>query len=127
MLRGDELKDARLRAGLTQERLSELVEVTLRSVGNWERAPRVPRAAELKVRSILGAHLEEGGREVGVPLRDATDVELLAEIARRFARRGGDDGQEAAATSRAGVSPATVDPFAAPKLALRDAANTVPE
>lgn len=83
MTTGDQIRTARERAGFTQQQLGTMLGVSMRTVGNWERGASVPR-------NKLGAiqHLLDGQAGTDAPaLRDASDAELLAEIARRFARQ----------------------------------------
>lgn len=87
MLTGDELREARERAGLTQQQLGDQVGKAMRSVGNWERAPRVPDAAERLVRRAF----PDWFGAPAAPLSTVSDAQLLAEIARRF-ERGRQDG-----------------------------------
>lgn len=79
---GDEIRAARERAGLTQEQLAQRLRVSMRTVGNWERGATVPLNRLAALREFLRPEREED--EPG--LRSASDAELLAEIARRFAR-----------------------------------------
>lgn len=84
MMTGDEIRRARERAGLTQEQLGRIVGVSLRTIGNWERgATPISARQQARLQSALGLDAES---EKGVPLSEVSDVELLAEIARRFAR-----------------------------------------
>lgn len=76
-----EIRAARERMGLTQEQLGQQVGVHQRTIGNWERGQTVPKNRLARLRRVLG---EDGGN----PLAEATDAELLAEVARRF-RYGG--------------------------------------
>ena len=76
------MRDARVAAGWTQEQLADRLGVTLRTVGNWERA-NPPAASQARLRAVLRDHLDEAGEP---PLRSVSDAELLAEIARRFTR-----------------------------------------
>lgn len=110
MLTGDQLFAARTQAGMTQQELADAVGATQRSVGNWERAERVPKGAEQKVRTALAAYLNEGASQ-GAGLSEVSDALLLAEIARRFDRGREDVGPDvrAASTRRAGESPAEDD------------------
>lgn len=81
---GDEIREARERAGLTQAQLGKSVGVSLRTIGNWERG-ETPVAPRMQSRLLRALHAEHpsGRRD---PLGEASDVELLAEIAKRFAR-----------------------------------------
>ncbi len=98
MINGDVIRKARQRAGLSQKELAEKVGVHMRSVGNWERGETVPRNREAKIRDVLAEWLPDEatpraevrslkyyGPDTG--LRGVSDVELLAEIARRFSAR----------------------------------------
>lgn len=85
MISGEQIRTARDAAGMTQQELATQLGVTLRTVGNWERGENIPRNREPLLRRILAAHLQgNGSRSPG--LEDATDMELLAEVARRMAR-----------------------------------------
>lgn len=94
MIKGSDIRDARNRAGISQEQLAERVGVTLRTIGNWERSATAPRDKLPILREILGDYLDDGESD-SPRLRIASDQELLNEIARRFARslqKGGSDG-----------------------------------
>lgn len=110
MITGEQIKAARQRAGLTQGELAQRVGVSLRTVGNWERGESNPRSHETVLRDALRDHLE--GAEPA-PLQGISDVELLAEIARRFARgqdtkAGGEHDQRSAPRYRAGSAGSNV-------------------
>lgn len=109
MITGDQIRDARVAAGWTQEQLANRLGVTLRTVGNWERSTP-PKVAQARLRSVLADHLDTAGEP---PLRSVSDAELLAEIARRFARpyqKGVGSDVDSAANDRAGESPADAAP-----------------
>mgnify|MGYP002351276966 CR=1 FL=1 len=96
MITGEQLRDARSRAGLTQEQLANQVGTTLRSIGNWERGSGVPKGREAAIRDLLGDLLMGPSSN---PLAEASDVALLAELGRRLARTeqiGATDGRAAA-------------------------------
>ena len=113
MLTGDQVLAARTRAGLTQQQLADLIGVTLRSVGNWERSEQVPRQAEARLRERFGSYLRADDAAPSTDLSSVSDALLLAEIARRFERGREDvrDDGRSAPTPRAGGSPATVTPI----------------
>lgn len=83
---GRQIRAARERAGLTQGQLGELVGVGLRTVGNWERGETVPRNRMARIQQVLSKHLDTPGAD---PLESASDVALLAELARRLDRAKG--------------------------------------
>lgn len=89
MLTGDELREARERARMTQQQVADRIGKTLRSVGNYERSAEVPRSAE----TLIRAEFPEWFGQPAAPLASVSDAQLLAEIARRFDRgREGRDG-----------------------------------
>lgn len=86
MIDGPALRDARNRAGMTQSELAQALEVSQRTVGNWERGESVPRNKLPQIRTLLGEYL---GIDDSTPtLRQASDTELLGELARRLGRAG---------------------------------------
>lgn len=86
VISGEQIRTARERAGLTQSELGQLVGVSMRTVGNWERGESVPRNRESVIRSVLAGQLP-GSEQAAQPLQRVSDAELLAEIARRFSRQ----------------------------------------
>lgn len=110
MMTGEQIRTARKRAGLSQGDLATLVGVSMRTVGNWEREDSAPGIAEPRLISALRDYLDNGPVSAG-PLQAVSDVELLAEIARRFARaerrERGEDGGDTAATKAPGPGPVT--------------------
>jgi len=82
VLHGEGVRQARERAQLTQEQLAKLLGVSARTIGNWERGETVPRNRAAAVQAALGLDEEEGPL-----LRQASDAELLAEVARRMSER----------------------------------------
>lgn len=108
-MNGTEIRNARERAGLTQEELGELVGVSGRTVGNWERGKSIPRNKLAKLRVVLDVADERIEQN---PLLEVSDATLLAEIARRFdagrqREEEGDGVEEATPLKRAAVSAAT--------------------
>src|SRR5699024_10914959 len=100
MITGSDIREARNRAGLSQEELAAAVGVTLRTVGNWERSNTAPRDRLPALRSVLGDYLKAS--EAQSPrLRIASDEELLAEVARRIRRtkQEAGDGNDRSAAS----------------------------
>lgn len=109
MITGDELRDARSRAGLTQEQLANQLSTTLRTIGNWERGSGVPKNREAAVKSLLGDYL---GDQPSNPLAAASDMDLLAELGRRLARaeRADEVSRDMTRGAAAGQEPADEDP-----------------
>lgn len=91
---GRQLRDARSRAQLSQEELADLLGVTHRTVGNWERG-KVPAGREALIRDKIGPYLKpEGAPNPAVdPLHQYSDTALVAEIARRLDAARGKGGQ----------------------------------
>lgn len=97
---GEEIRAARERAGLTQGQLAQRLGVTQRTVGNWERGATVPKSRAAAIRAFLAP-----GNAYEPGLHSASDAELLAEIARRFAR-GREVRHDQAPVAEAGGTPA---------------------
>lgn len=79
---GNQIKEARERAGMTQADLGKAVGVSMRTIGNWERGESVPRNRSAKIEEVLRPHLPH------VPdgsLMRASDLELINELSRRLA------------------------------------------
>lgn len=51
---GDEIRAARERARMSQQELADKLEVSLRTVGNWERGETVPRNRLAAINELLG-------------------------------------------------------------------------
>jgi transcriptional regulator with XRE-family HTH domain len=85
MTSAEEIRSAREQAGLTQEELGAKLGVSMRTVGNWERGSTIPRSKARAIQAVLGEYLAttEGNEP---SLSAASDVELLAEIAKRLSR-----------------------------------------
>lgn len=107
MLTGDEIRTARERAGWTQAHLGDLVGVSMRSIGNYERGDTIPRNRMPVLEEVLAPYIRSGQ---GPSLVGASDAQLLAEIARRFAggARSKEIAHDTAAKTDAGVTPANV-------------------
>lgn len=108
MLNGDEIRQARSRAGWSQADLAKAVGVSMRSIGNYERGETVPRNKAERLSQVLSQYL--GGS--GPSLAGASDGQLLAEIAKRFERTSGKevgaDGKEEASPIVKDVTPDAV-------------------
>ncbi|PSS43621.1 hypothetical protein C6401_10840 [Arthrobacter woluwensis] len=87
MISGEEIRAARERAGLTQTELANQLGVSLRSVGNWERGEHPPRNREAAIRAILAGFMDDSPRAAPVRIEHVSDMELIAELARRLAQR----------------------------------------
>lgn len=70
----DRIRQARERAGLTQQALANAVGVSLRTVGNWERGESLPQNRMAKVEDVLGVKLRE--TSVGTGPQDAEQEQL---------------------------------------------------
>lgn len=92
MIKGSDIREARNRAGMSQEELAQAVGVTLRTIGNWERSATAPREKLPILRSILGDHLDDASVQ-SPRLRSASDLELIDEVKRRLARTEQEEGQ----------------------------------
>lgn len=82
----DRIRRAREAAGLTQAELAARVGVDGRTVRNWE-AGRVPRNAIGGIERALGIDLSSSDDERSPRLAEATDAQVLANIAGRLAER----------------------------------------
>lgn len=96
---GQQIREAREREGMTQRDLAARVGVSVDTISNWERDFAKPKNKLARVRSVL--HLDEPAAPAVVPdgaaaqpdeddrsvaLGDATDVQLIAELASRLGR-----------------------------------------
>lgn len=61
--------------------------VSMRSVGNWERDVRVPQNREGAIRALLNIDSQEPSTPGAVRIDTVSDMELIAELARRLAQR----------------------------------------
>jgi transcriptional regulator with XRE-family HTH domain len=82
---GARLRDARARRDWTQKELAEHLGASLRSVAAWERDEAKPQAQWATKLDDLFADDTPANRP-GRTLADATVLELLAELANRFAQ-----------------------------------------
>lgn len=126
---GNEIREARERAGLTQDALGSAVGVSGRTVGNWERGTTVPRNRLAKLREVLEMTTTPAD---ATPLRDVSDASLLAEIARRFdagraRKEEGEDNASTPLTRAAGSAADNVAPFVADKKQQRAEHTPHPE
>lgn len=92
MISGAQIRAARERAGLTQQELAARLNVTNRTVSNWELGRHIPLNSEARIREALD--IRDGSLSVDshqeVTRRGAehlSDVELIAELARRLGER----------------------------------------
>lgn len=104
MIDGHQIKEARNRAGMTQQELAIKIGVTLRTVGNWERGATVPRDREPRLREVLAGYLHTGQPPAPVDISQATDAQILAEVARRFDRSAAEGGRARLAEALYGVT-----------------------
>lgn len=89
---GEDIRQARERARMTQTELADALGVNESTVSNWERGRSNPKNRLGAIREVL--HMDATGNhdtgdvtpDPGRPLEDATDMELIAEIARRLSQ-----------------------------------------
>lgn len=86
---GERIRTAREAANLSQAELAAAIGSAPRSVGNWERGVSLPRSKIGALEKALGVNLREGGAASRPAPRidEATDAQLVAEIAGRLAER----------------------------------------
>jgi transcriptional regulator with XRE-family HTH domain len=84
---GDELRNARISAGLTQQTLGAAVGVSHSTISRIEagRAGRVSYAQLVAVAAVLGLDLPLRAYPAGDPIRDVAQLELLERLRRRLA------------------------------------------
>lgn len=81
MTTGDNIRNARQKAGLTQAELAQRIGVSMRTVGNWERGDTPPDRYAARINDVLDGLISSADRP---SIEDYSDAALLAEIARRF-------------------------------------------
>ena len=84
---GDRIRSAREAAGKTREELANQVGVSVKTIGNWETDRVTPKSKLGAVERALGIPLRGNAARVGVDLNDASDAQILANIAGRLAER----------------------------------------
>jgi transcriptional regulator with XRE-family HTH domain len=79
---GEELREARLRPGLTQRQVGAAVGISHTEVGRIElgKAPRVPFETLVMLAAVLGLDLPLRVYPSGEPIRDAAQLALLAKL-----------------------------------------------
>lgn len=82
---GDEIRETRQRAGLTQQQFAELVGAGPRTVSDWENGRPLGRKRGAVLRELDRIKESERGPS---PFRDVPDIELIRELERRAAGRG---------------------------------------
>jgi transcriptional regulator with XRE-family HTH domain len=83
MVTGNDIRKARERRRLSQEELAGLLEVSSKSIGRWERGETIPKSALGAIEQVLNL----GDRPDEPGLSEASDAELLAEVALRLEQR----------------------------------------
>lgn len=83
MVTGKDIRKARERRRLSQEELAALLQVSSKSIGRWERGETIPKSALGALEQVLalGDHPDEPS------LSEASNAELLAEVALRMEQR----------------------------------------
>lgn len=77
---GRRIREARERAGLTQQQVAAEIGVSLRTVGNWERGETVPLNRFARLEAVLGERLRPGAPADGpvygttTPERDVLEL-----------------------------------------------------
>jgi transcriptional regulator with XRE-family HTH domain len=79
---GEEFREARLRAGLTQERVGAAIGISHTEVSRIERglASRVPYETLVMLGAVLGLEVPLRAFPAGEPLRDVAQLALLAKL-----------------------------------------------
>lgn len=120
VITGEQIRDLREQRGLTQSELGQLVGVSMRTIGNWERGETIPRSREGRIRAALDLDDRGSGRSPRVA--DASDAELLAEVAKRMSRpiakAANDPGQSMSPQVTASVIGSLVHGFAESRYGL---------
>ncbi len=80
-MNGSEIRRLRESRGLTQEQLARELRVGVRTIGGWERGEVVPKNRMGMLLDFVGVTDDENGGPD--PLREASDLALLAELTRR--------------------------------------------
>jgi transcriptional regulator with XRE-family HTH domain len=80
---GTVLKNARIRAGLSQRRLAARMNIGERTLQDWEKKG-VPDGKDPLVMEVLGYWIDGGTKTGPPPLTEYSDVALLSELGRRL-------------------------------------------
>lgn len=83
VIKGKDLKDARIRSGLSQRRLAARMNIGERTLQEWERKG-VPDGKDPLVMEVLGYWIDGGTKTGPPPLTEYSDVALLSELGRRL-------------------------------------------
>jgi transcriptional regulator with XRE-family HTH domain len=84
---GQRIRSAREAADLSREELAEMVGVSVKTIGNWERDAVAPKSKLGAVERALGVQLREGNDRQAIYLEDASDAQVIADLASRLAAR----------------------------------------
>jgi DNA-binding XRE family transcriptional regulator len=84
---GDRIRSAREAAGKSREELAELVGVSVKTIGNWETDRVTPKSKLGALERVLGVQLRGADARQGVYLDEASDAQLVANLAGRLAER----------------------------------------
>lgn len=86
---GDKIRSAREAAGMSQEALAKAVDVSPRTIGNWERGESSPRSKLGALERLLAVRLRGGvANERPSPrLDEATDAQFVARLAELLSER----------------------------------------
>lgn len=107
---GEKIKRARQAARMTQQQLADELGVSLRTITSWERGQNAPLNRLPVIESVLGISLDDEDDGPSDALRDATDRELLDELARRLAAQRSieADGERQATVGRIFPAPSVI-------------------
>jgi transcriptional regulator with XRE-family HTH domain len=84
---GDRIRSAREAAGKSREELADQVGVSVKTIGNWETDRVTPKSKLGVLERVLGVQLRGTSGRQGVDLDDASDAQVLSNIAGRLAER----------------------------------------
>ncbi|GAA0897949.1 helix-turn-helix transcriptional regulator [Pseudonocardia zijingensis] len=84
---GDRIRSAREAAGKSREELADQVGVSVKTIGNWETDRVTPKSKLGALERVLGVQLRGTRGRQGVDLDDASDAQVLSNIAGRLAER----------------------------------------
>lgn len=123
---GDRIRTAREAAGLSQAQLAERIGTTQRTIGNWERGTATPRSKTGALETVLGIQLRRPAdtHHSAPRIDEATDGQIIADLARRLAERNDRIRELTAQLEHAHHAPPMPDRWAARPRPLPDGGDT---